>query len=103
MEAFPKPVTKSCTKIIYEQMSNYLYTITENNEIGYFIRIRNNQNRYIVLVTNSCILRQIKNDSLTITLDNKQKSIELGNIRYEDKKNGIAMIEIKENENSYIN
>ena len=43
METYLKPVTKPCTKKIYEQIENCLYKINEkdrNYEIGYFIRIK---------------------------------------------------------------
>ena len=101
MEAYLKPVPKPCTKKIYDQMENYLYRINEkegNYEIGYFIRLKDkNEKSYIALVTSPNVLKDIDSNSLKITIDQEPKSIELGDIRYEDKKYGRAVIEIKDN------
>ena len=100
MEAYLKPVPKPCAKKISEKTENYLYRINEieeNYEIGYFIRLKDKNNKsYLTLVTSPNVLRDINNNSLKITLDHKPKSIVLGDIRYEDKKYGKAVIEIKE-------
>ena len=100
MEKYLKPVTKQCAKKISTQMDNYLYRIHKkggNYEIGYFIQIKDKNNKsYLALVTSPNVLEYIDNNSLKITIDNEPKSIELGDIRYEDKKYGKAMIEIKE-------
>jgi len=102
MERYLKPVTKACTKKISEQMENYLYRINEkeeNYEIGYFIRVKDKNNRsYLVLVTSQNVLEDFHNNSLKITIDNKPKAIQLGDIRYEIKKYGKAIFEIKENQ-----
>ena len=100
MEAYLKPVPKPYAKKIYEKMENYLYRINEkegNYEIGYFIRQKNKNNKsHLALVTSPNVLKDIDNNSLKITLDHEPKLIELGNIRYEDKKYGKPVIEIKE-------
>ena len=31
MEKFIKPITKNCTKIIFDQMNNFFYKINYNN------------------------------------------------------------------------
>ena len=100
MEQYLKPVTKSCAKKISDQMNNYLYKINQkggNYEIGYFIQIKDeNKKSYLVLVTSPNVLEDIDNNSLKITIDDEPKSIELGDIRYVDKKYKRAVIEIKD-------
>ena len=82
-------------------MENYLYRINEKDgkyNIGYFIQLKDKNNKsYLALVTNSNILKDIYNNSLKITIDNEPKSIELGDIKYEDKKYEKVVIEIKNN------
>ena len=100
MEEYLKPVPKSCTKKIYDQMENYLYRINEkegNYEIGYFIRLKDkNKKSHLALVTSPNALKDIGSNSLKVTLDHEPKPIELRDIRYEDKKYDRAVIEIKE-------
>ena len=100
MKANLKPVPKPCAKKIYEHMENYLYKINEkegNCEIGYFIRLKDEKDKsYLALVTSPNVLKDIDSNSLKLTLDHEPKSLELGDIRYEDKKYGKAVIEIKE-------
>ena len=82
-------------------MENYLYRINKkggNYEIGYFIQLKDkNGKNYTALVTNSNILEDTDNNTLKIIIDNGSKLIELGDIRYEDKKYRKAIIEIKNN------
>ena len=100
MEAYLKPVPKPCAKKIYEHMENYLYKINEkegNYEIGFFIRLKDEKDKsHLALVTSPNVLKDIDSNSLKITLDHEPKPIELGDIRYEDKIYGKAVIEIKE-------
>ena len=90
METYLKPVTKPCTKKIYEQIENYLYKINEkdgNYEIGYFIRIKDkNGKSHLILITSPNILKDIDNNSLKIKIGHEPKSIELGDIIYEVEK-----------------
>ena len=101
MEAYLKPLSKPCAKKIYEQMENYLYRINEkegNYEIGYFIRLKDEKDKsHLALVTSPNVLKDLDSNSLTIALYKVPKSIELGDIKYEDKKYDKAVIEIKEN------
>ena len=103
MEKYLKPMTKQCAKKISDQMENYLYRINkkeENYEIGYFIQIKDKNNKsYLALVTSPNVLEDIDNNSLKITIDNEPKSIELGDIRYVDKNYKKAVIEIKDKSN----
>ena len=84
-------------------MENYLYRINKkdgNFEIGYFIQLKDkNDKSYLALVTNPNVLGDIDNNSLKITIDNEPKSIELGDIRYENKTYIKAVIEIKDKSN----
>ena len=100
MGAYLKPEPKQCAKKIYELMKNYLYRINEkegNYEIGFFIRLKDEKDKsHSALVTSPNVLKDIDVNSLTITFDHEPKSLELGDSRYEDKKYGTAVIEIKE-------
>jgi len=98
MEAYLKPEPKP--KKIYEKMKNYLYRIYEkegNYEIAYFIQLKDKCNKnHLALVTSPNVLNIIESNTLKITLEHEPKSIELGDIRYEVKEYGKAVIEIKE-------
>ena len=100
MGAYLKSEPKQCAKKIYEHMENYLYRINEkegNYEIGFFIRLKDEKDKsYLALVTSPNVLKDIDSNSLKVNLDKVPKPIELGEIRYEDKKYGKAVIEIKE-------
>ena len=100
MEAYLKPVPKPRAKKIYEHMENYLYKINVkdgNYEIGFFIRLKDEKDKsHLALVTSPNVLKDIDSNSLTIKLDKEPKSIELGDIRYVDKKYKRAVIEIKD-------
>ena len=105
MEAFPEPVSKSSTKIIYEQMSNCFYKIDMkdgNYELGCFINIKRGDNLYPVLITNINVLKHIHNNSINILTDNGLKKIVLGNIRYQDKTYNICLLQIIENKKDNI-
>ena len=101
MEKYLKPITKQCAKKISDQMENYFYRISKkdgNYEIGYFIQLKDkNGKNYLALITNSNVLDNIDNNALMIVIDNQHKLLELGNIKYEDKKYNKAIIEIKNN------
>ena len=79
MEKYLKAVTKPCAKKISDQMENYLYKINqkgENYEIGYFIQIKDKNNKsYLALVTSPNVLEDIDNNSLKIAIDDEPKSI----------------------------
>ena len=99
METYLKPITKQCAKKISDQMENYLYRIHKkdgNYEIGYFIQLKDkNGKNYLALVTSPNVLKDIDNNSLKIIIGDEPKSIELGDIRYENKEFKKAVIEIK--------
>ena len=107
MEKYLKPITKQCAKKISAQMENYLYRINKkggNYEIGYFIQLKDkNGKNYLALVTSPNVLKDIDNNSLKIIIGDEPKSIELGDIRYENKAYNKAVIEIKNsNDIEYI-
>ena len=105
MEKYPKPVSKSCTKIIYEQMNSCFCTIdikNGNDESGCFINIKHGEKIYPVLMTKINILEHIHNNTIDILINNKPKILELGNIKYADKENNICLLEIKENKKDNI-
>ena len=83
-------------------MENYLYRINKkggNYEIGYFIQLKDkkdkNRKSYLALITSPNVLKDIDNNSLKIIIDDEPKSVELGDIRYENKEYNKAVIEIK--------
>ena len=105
MEGYPKPVSKSCTKIIYEQMNNCFCKVDTkdgNYEIGCFVHIKHGNKIYSVLLTLINVLQCINNNGLNIIMNDKPKQIELGDLKYEDKECNICLIEIKDNNNDNI-
>ena len=106
MEKYLKPMTKHCIKEIYEQLEHSIYKINENignYDLGFFTKIKYHQKHIPVLITNINIFKNLSNDNITITMNNKLKLIELGDIRYTNEEYNIAIIEIKENKNYKLN
>ena len=106
MEKYLKPMTKHCIKEIYEQLEHSIYKINENignYDLGFFTKIKYHQKHIPVLITNINIFKNLSNDKITITMNNKLKLIELGDIRYTNEEYNIAIIEIKENKNYKLN
>ena len=97
MAKFPKPVTKNCTKIIYDQMDNYFYVLQGKNGkliFGFFSYIKCDNNKIPVLITDNKILNDISDNLIDISTN---KIIEIDDIIFNDEKNEIAIIGIKEN------
>ena len=93
MENYPKPISKLCTNKIYDQMNNSFYKI--DNIFGFFTQIKYKKSYIPVLISNPSILEQIDHNILKISINNVIQSIEIGNIRYVDEINNIAIIQIK--------
>ena len=103
MVKYSKAVTKKCTKIIFEQMDNYIYKINSKNGnsiFGFFCYIKCKNKQIPVLITDNQIINDISDNLIDISID---KKIEIDNIIFNDKKNNIAIIEIKENMTKYLN
>ena len=90
MDTFPKPVTKDCMRIIYNQMNNSLYEIQGKDNkfgIGIFCKIKiNNKNNknILVLMTNNKLIDEeyIENNmGINIKINNKLTLIKFGDKR----------------------
>ena len=106
MEKFPKPVSKYCTKKIFEQMENSYYKIKNKNNtfvFGFFCYVKNENVNIPVLITDKQIINNISDNTIEILIKNENKRIELGKILFKNKSDNIAIIEVKENNIKFIN
>jgi len=106
MEKFPKPVSKYCTKKIFEQMENSYYKIKNKNNtfvFGFFCYVKNENVNIPVLITDKQIINNISDNTIEIIIKNENKRIELGKILFKNKSDNIAIIEVKENNIKFIN
>ena len=97
MVKYSKAVTKKCTKIIFEQMDNYIYKINSKNGnsiFGFFCYIKCKNKQIPVLITDNQIINDISDNLIDISTN---KIIEIDDIIFNDEKNEIAIIGIKEN------
>ena len=106
MEKFLKPISKNCTKIIFEQMDSSICKIDvkiENFVLGFFCYIKIENKKIPVLITDLKIIDNISENKINIFMNNQNKEIELGDIIFKNIINDIAIIEIKENMTKNIN
>ena len=97
MNICPKPAIKQVTKKILEQINNLFVKINENDRncnIGIFCHINYKAKEIPVVIINS---HKIEDDLINITINNKKKKIELGNVIYKNKEYNLSILEIKEN------
>ena len=101
MNDLPNPVNKNIIKNILEQMNNSIYEfITKDKKIeyGYFCFIKSHNNKNIpFIIFNNYNIQEIENTKISVSIENDFKIIQLGNIRYYNKKINISIIEIKDN------
>ena len=106
MKNYPEPVSKYCTKIIYEQIDTSIYKIKINKNFfrtGFFCFIKYKNKEIPILISSNEIVKEIHNDSIDISIINKNKKLILERIIYEDKKQDLVIIEINENSINDIN
>ena len=106
MEKYPEPVSRKCTKIIFDQMNESIYKINIKGKkyvLGFFLFMKYNNKKIPILISNNDIINKIHNNKIDIINNNTNKTIELEKIINEDKKNRIVIIEIKEEAINDIN
>ena len=107
MEDLPNPVTKEVTKKILDQINNSMYKfITEEGKIeyGYFCYIKSQNKNIQLIIINNYDINKIENGKINVSINITSELIELGYIRYYNKKLNMSIIEIKGNiNNSNIN
>ena len=105
MEDFPNPVNKNITKKIFEQMDNSIYEFIVKDEkiaYGYFCYIKSYNNKNIpFIIFNNYNIEEIESTKISVSIKNNIEMIQLGKIRYYNKKINISIIEIKDNIDNY--
>ena len=111
LDDYPKPITLESTEKIIKQMKNNICKIhlkEGSKGTGFFCKIRYNNESLLVLMTNNHVIDKEtleKEENLLISINNKQKNIELKNRnKYTNVKFDVTIIEIKNNDNinSYL-
>ena len=109
MENYPKPISKKCSKTIFEQMENAIYKINVREgkyDICFFCHIKYENEKIPVLITNYKVINEkyiSRTNKIKIRIKNEIKNIILGDIYYFNKDNDLSIIEIKEDKNIKIN
>lgn len=109
MENYPKPISKKCSKTIFDQMENAIYKINEREgkyDIGFFCHIKYENEKIPVLIANYKVINEkyiSRTNKIKIRIKNEIKNIILGDIYYFNKDNDLSIIEIKEDKNIKIN
>ena len=108
MDEYPKPVSKSCIEKIFNQMNNSIYKIKGKDgefQIGIFCKLKFDKNIIFVLITTNKIINKgyLKdNDGINISINNKNRFIEFGHLKYINKEYDLSIIEIRNNPNYKI-
>ena len=106
---YPSPVTKQCHEKISEQVNNSFFGFLEKereSELLFFCYIKYKNKKFPVLVTTYEILNDIyknKHDKINITLNNKMKNIEFGEIKFKNYEYNLSVVEVKEKKDDKIN
>ena len=75
MEKYPRSASKHCTKIILDQIENFIYRIDEKERtfrLGFFCTIKYENKKIPILISNNQILNEIIHNTLDISLINKK-------------------------------
>ena len=105
MTDYIKPISKQCTKEISYQMENTFYKLQNNeekNQIGFFCYIKFGGRDIPVLIANYFMEEEEPNE-INISINDINKTIELGDVRFKSREYNITIIEIKEIERNEIN
>ena len=99
MTQYPKPLSKQCMQRILEQMNNNLFCMIKDiHQICFFTKIKYNNIKIPVMITNYNIINYIaNNNNINIYINNEINKIEFGKGKYFNKDYSIAIIETKEN------
>ena len=107
MDIYQKPVTKSTTQKILNQIDNSIYKINERKGkffIGFLIYIKCQDKKIPVLITTYEGINEkyiANSSSIDISINNENIEIPFGSIKYFNKSLDLSIVEIKEN--SYQN
>ena len=104
MSYYQKPISKSCTKVILEQMENSFCKIEGKDKkfgIGFFCYIKAQNNNIPVLITKDDINISEYN-TIKICLNGIHTEIKLGDIIYKNKKDKILIMEMEDKVNHPI-
>jgi len=108
MEDFPKPLSKQSIQKILDQINNSIYKfilLDGKIEFGFFYKFKYNERIIHIIILNNYKIANEYNNIIKVSINNKEKIIELGKLRYSDINLNISIIEINENieNNNYIN
>ena len=104
MSEYLIPITKQNIHNILVQMGNSFYKINDINLICFFTKIKYKKLNIPVMITNFQIIDYTTNNkSIDIFINNELSTIEFGKVKYSNRDNDLAIIQIKHNENSNIN
>ena len=108
MTEYAKPLTRECTKKIFEQMDNSIYKININNKMSsfcFFSYIRYKKEKIPVMITNYKVINDENSSiyNINILINGEFKELELGNAKYINKNLDLSIIQIKVNESDKIN
>ena len=98
MIEYPKPITKQNIQRILSQMNNSFYKIKDINLICFFTKIKYKRIYIPAMITNYEIINYIKNNnSIDIFINNEINTIKFEKVKYFNKDNNLAIIQIKKN------
>lgn len=100
MEKYPKSISIYKTKKIFEQMDKSIYKIHYEKgkcSIGFFCYIKSENKNIPVLIMDKILLKSKSQKNIIISINNKNKYIEFGDIIFTNKNYNFVIIEVKEN------
>jgi len=103
MERYLKSVTKECHEKILDQLNNSICIIKEkdgNKDLGLFCNIKYKNENIYVLLKNNHMNNDDYLDKITVSINNKDKILEIEDIIYKSEDYNISMIKIKERDDS---
>ena len=105
MEEYPNTISKQFTEILLKQMNNSIYKVKVKEgkfDIGFFCNIKYKNKKFSVLISNYDIINLSKNNNIEVKINNEITTVELGELKYFNKKYDLSILEIKENKNNKI-
>ena len=108
MSYYPEQISKQTIQKILEQMNNSIYKVKVNDKEGIllFCNIKYKKETIPTMITNYELIDENylrKKNNIELSLNNKLKSLEFGNIRYLNQENDISIIQIKNIKDNKIN
>ena len=97
MTEYAKPLTRECTKKIFEQMDNSIYKININNKMSsfcFFSYIRYKKEKIPVMITNYKVINDENSSiyNINILINGEFKELELGNAKYINKNLDLSIM-----------